>query len=353
MEERYRHSSFERIWRLVALFVLCALVYYFSFENGRQTSRAKMDRLTADNDSLRLQLSLQSKEIDELKKNLRLTQAKIQDKSNLETDKNTNEEHLGQEKSNDSSNTYNNSTVTPPANTPPNTDNNGNYPEGSSTTLSSSSFSTPSSSSTIAPQAIEPKVNETLNSDTRANAQEMDDTDKNSKFKETENTHVSSSNIESTNLPPSSESKETNSSKATSSPSSSETKDITENNRDTESTSTERKGDNTVEDESNTLNPQKETQNIDSQSTPEVTKFQLRNEENKLILNNQALLSVVSIDSLDKTVLVRIHQLDIEKRESKTMEIGDSFIIKRGDKTIRLILDQLKGSLAVFLLITT
>ncbi|MDR2353986.1 MAG: hypothetical protein LBF22_12700, partial [Deltaproteobacteria bacterium] len=86
-------------------------------------------------------------------------------------------------------------------------------------------------------------------------------------------------------------------------------------------------------------------------SHTEVTRFSMRNEDNKLILDNQVLLSVLEVDSLDKTATVRVHFLDTEARETRNMGLGDSFVIERKEKNYRLLLDQLKGSQAVFLLI--
>ncbi|MDR2198818.1 MAG: hypothetical protein LBR53_05080 [Deltaproteobacteria bacterium] len=83
----------------------------------------------------------------------------------------------------------------------------------------------------------------------------------------------------------------------------------------------------------------------------EISRFSLRTGESKLILNDQARLSVPEIDSLDKVAQVRIQHLDTDNRHTRTMEAGDSFIITRGDERYILLLDQLKGSLALFILI--
>ncbi|MDR2460879.1 MAG: hypothetical protein LBE38_08880 [Deltaproteobacteria bacterium] len=196
MDEGFRHSrAFDRIWRLVALFVLCGLVYYFSFDNGRQTSKAQMQRLMADNDSLRTQLELQSKEIDDLRRQ-----------------RNQFQEELARSES-------------------------------------------------AAYEAQEPPE---------------------------------------------------------ASPGASA---------------------------------------IDAQSTGEnaleITRLQLRSDENKLILDSQVLLSLGNIDIADESVLVRIHYLDTDRRETRTMEGGDSFMITRGEASYRLILDKLTGTLATFLLISS
>jgi hypothetical protein len=72
-----RGGRFDRLWRLGALLLLCGLVYYFSFDSGRQVAATRQARhedekarLQAEIDSLRTQLSLQSKEIASLKSQL-------------------------------------------------------------------------------------------------------------------------------------------------------------------------------------------------------------------------------------------------------------------------------------------
>jgi hypothetical protein len=52
---------------VLALFVLCLLVYYFSYDHGRSAARARLAREEADNSSLRLQLELQNQELEGLK----------------------------------------------------------------------------------------------------------------------------------------------------------------------------------------------------------------------------------------------------------------------------------------------
>jgi hypothetical protein len=89
-----------------------------------------------------------------------------------------------------------------------------------------------------------------------------------------------------------------------------------------------------------------------AQDGPSVARLILRNEENRLILDSKVLISVGDIDSLDRTAVVRVHDLDTERREARTMQTGDSMVIERGGAGHRLLLDQLKGSQAVFVLIS-
>jgi hypothetical protein len=60
----------DRFWRVVALFALCFLVYYFSYDHGRSSAKARLEREIAENKALRVQLGLQSQEIEDLKKSL-------------------------------------------------------------------------------------------------------------------------------------------------------------------------------------------------------------------------------------------------------------------------------------------
>jgi hypothetical protein len=90
----------------------------------------------------------------------------------------------------------------------------------------------------------------------------------------------------------------------------------------------------------------------DASPEPTLTRLSVRNDESKLVLDGQVLVSVSDIDSLDRTAVVRVHQLDAERREARTMEPGDSVLIDRSGTEHRLLLDQLKGSQAVFILIS-
>ncbi|MDR0549089.1 MAG: hypothetical protein LBI10_06750 [Deltaproteobacteria bacterium] len=57
----------DRFWRFLALFALCFLVYYFSYDHGRTTAKARLEREIAENQALRIQLALQSQEIEKYK----------------------------------------------------------------------------------------------------------------------------------------------------------------------------------------------------------------------------------------------------------------------------------------------
>jgi hypothetical protein len=57
----------DRFWRLSAIFALCLLVYYFSYDHGRSSAKARLDREMAENQSLRLQLALRDQEIENFK----------------------------------------------------------------------------------------------------------------------------------------------------------------------------------------------------------------------------------------------------------------------------------------------
>ncbi|MDR1036554.1 MAG: hypothetical protein LBT40_08275 [Deltaproteobacteria bacterium] len=85
---------------------------------------------------------------------------------------------------------------------------------------------------------------------------------------------------------------------------------------------------------------------------PTLTRLNVRSDESRLLLGGQVLVSVDAVDSLDRTAVVRVHELDANRREARTMEPGDSLVIERGGAEHRLLLDQLKGSQAVFLLIS-
>jgi hypothetical protein len=82
-----------------------------------------------------------------------------------------------------------------------------------------------------------------------------------------------------------------------------------------------------------------------------VTRLTLRPGESRLILGDRVRLSVLSTDSLDKVAQVSVQSLDTEARQSKTMGDGDTLIIQMGAERHLIILDQLKGSAATFILI--
>jgi hypothetical protein len=78
----------------------------------------------------------------------------------------------------------------------------------------------------------------------------------------------------------------------------------------------------------------------------------LRDSENRLILGTKVLLSVEGIDSIENSAVVKIHELDTERRELATMAPGESMVIRRDGREHRLLFHQLKGSQAVFILIS-
>ncbi|MDR2611658.1 MAG: hypothetical protein LBG06_02050 [Deltaproteobacteria bacterium] len=215
MREPRAVPSFDRLWRLTALFALCGLIYYFSFDNGRQTSRDRVTRLQeqtrrleAENESLRLQLALQGRELEALR---------------------------------------------------PGAGEGGASPgDGGEAGISGGAAAAPAAAPP-APSALPPPAA------SRAPGQ-----------------------------PPS----------------------------------------------------------PPAMADPEIQRLAIRNDENRLILGSQILLSVGGIDSLDKTAVVKVHELDTERRETRIMQPGDSFVIARGGVDHRLLLDQLKGSLAMFVLIS-
>ncbi|MDR2443311.1 MAG: hypothetical protein LBE31_07315 [Deltaproteobacteria bacterium] len=56
-------KKFERPVRLMALMLLCVLVWYFSYDQGRQTSRTRVARMEAENLSLREKVTLLEEEV--------------------------------------------------------------------------------------------------------------------------------------------------------------------------------------------------------------------------------------------------------------------------------------------------
>jgi hypothetical protein len=258
-----REGSFDRLWRLLALFVLCALVYYFSFDNGREASKARLERLAAENESLRLRISLQREEIEGLNLALRNLAAPARTTAPAPAPASP-----------------------PPAAQAPSPETETVVPAPAPAT--STSIYDPETGFVIgAPAPPDPADGESARGTIAAGGP----------------------------LP------------ETVSP-----------------------GSGTIPATERT----EETQAVPSPDggKPEVTRVQLRGGENKLIVDNKVLVSLVEVDSLDKTAVVRVHQLDAERRETRTMNVGDSFVVERADGGFRLILDQLKGSLATFLLIS-
>ncbi|MDR2338795.1 MAG: hypothetical protein LBF40_01455 [Deltaproteobacteria bacterium] len=215
----WKHQRFDRLWRLCALFVLCGLVYYFSFDNGRQTAKARIGRYEAEKvrmqseiESLRVQLNLQEEEIRTLKSG----------------------------------------EAEPPS----------VAEEDARAVLDAS------------PQAVDGLAISAAG----AGPREAD-----------------------LSIPQPAEGS----------------------------------------DQEGSVDPK------------DVTRLSVRPGESRLILDDQVRLSVLEIDSIDKVAQVRVQHLDTDARHSRTMEAGDSLIITRGDERHILLLDQLKSSSLVFLLIKT
>ncbi|MDR1487039.1 MAG: hypothetical protein LBT62_03440, partial [Deltaproteobacteria bacterium] len=57
----------DRFVRIIALMLLCGLVWYFSYDQGKSTAKKRVYRLEAENISLREQMLLLEKDIEILK----------------------------------------------------------------------------------------------------------------------------------------------------------------------------------------------------------------------------------------------------------------------------------------------
>ncbi|MDR2405423.1 MAG: hypothetical protein LBE27_03530 [Deltaproteobacteria bacterium] len=245
----WENPRFDRLWRLLALFILCGLVYYFSFDNGRQTAKARIARyeeervrMAAQISSLKEQLKLQSDEIKALKgqnapASATTAEAKTDASSNASPDAGAVAPALSPESVSPEQ--------APVASAP-------NSPEEGDLAMAAAGSGAPRGPDLLIPE----------------------------------------------NAPPNTDS-------------------IAKDN----------------------LDPQ------------DLSRISMRSEESKLILDGQVRLSILEIDSLDKVAQVRVQHLDSDTRHTRTMEAGDSLIISRGDERYILLLDQLKGSLAVFILI--
>jgi hypothetical protein len=62
-----RSKRMDRLIRIIALLLLCGLVWYFSYDQGRSTAKKRVYRLEAENISLREQIALLEKDIEILK----------------------------------------------------------------------------------------------------------------------------------------------------------------------------------------------------------------------------------------------------------------------------------------------
>jgi hypothetical protein len=76
----------------------------------------------------------------------------------------------------------------------------------------------------------------------------------------------------------------------------------------------------------------------------------VRLSENKSVFEDQAKVSLVELNSLDMEALVRVRHNDTGRREAMVMRPGDLFELEVGGVKRGLYLDQIKGSLAFFII---
>jgi hypothetical protein len=69
------------------------------------------------------------------------------------------------------------------------------------------------------------------------------------------------------------------------------------------------------------------------------------------LFDERLLLTLVEFNSLDKEIVVRLHFLESDLRETSIMSPGDSLKVEVDGRPYRLILESLKGSLAFFLIL--
>jgi hypothetical protein len=86
---------------------------------------------------------------------------------------------------------------------------------------------------------------------------------------------------------------------------------------------------------------------VDDQSRGRLT---LRNNENKAAFGDRAVLTLVNMNSIDLEVTVRIRHVDSGRREAHIMNLGDLVEFELQGQKHSLYLDQIKGSLAMFIL---
>jgi hypothetical protein len=72
--------------------------------------------------------------------------------------------------------------------------------------------------------------------------------------------------------------------------------------------------------------------------------------ENKGLFGGRVVLTMVELDSLDQEALVRAHYRDTGRRLAQLMAPGDIFELEVDGEPHQLYLDQIKGSLAFFLI---
>ncbi|MDR3205428.1 MAG: hypothetical protein LBV23_11940 [Deltaproteobacteria bacterium] len=85
----------------------------------------------------------------------------------------------------------------------------------------------------------------------------------------------------------------------------------------------------------------------DNQSRGRLT---VRLSENKSVFEDKAVVSLVELNSLDMEAIVRISHNDTGRREAMTMKPGDIFEVAVEGGKHSLYLDQIKGSLAFFII---
>jgi hypothetical protein len=272
----WKSPNFDRIWRLLALFVLCGLVYYFSFDNGRRTAKARLDRYEAERvqmlnriESLNLQLRLQSEEISQLKAALKQEgggapgasagASSPQPPAGAPTP-----DELVKGLSEDAGG----------AAAPGQEDGQGQAPEGAG---DGDSGGSPASAGAAAEGAAASSPGGLAIGEAGAS-----------------------------DLPP-------------------------------------------------VLNIPESPQAGDSKSqdSKSLERFSLRSGESRLLFSDQVRVSVLEIDSIDKVAQVRVQHMDSDVRQTRTMEAGDSLIVNRGSERFILLLDQLKASSAMFILIAS
>jgi hypothetical protein len=76
----------------------------------------------------------------------------------------------------------------------------------------------------------------------------------------------------------------------------------------------------------------------------------LRINENKAAFEDEVILTLVSLDSIDQEATVRIHQAASGRREAKIMSLGDLVDFEVAGQRHSLYLDQIRGNMAFFIL---
>jgi hypothetical protein len=81
----------------------------------------------------------------------------------------------------------------------------------------------------------------------------------------------------------------------------------------------------------------------------EGSRLTLKLAENKGLLGGRVVLTMVELDSLDQEALVRAHFSETGRRLARLMVPGDIFELELDGEVHRLYLDQIRGTLAFFL----